>query len=168
MLTGIAVGNILQAVLFGWVSVPVNMLTYLVRYGQAPERSEAGRTTGVDYWAGNFAFVLPWWYFALTGLIYLAVVIVVTVRPSLVFVPTNPKYALWRTTPLFLGIAGIVLGFSLFIVVRYHTTLESAGDPYLVGTYLCLVGAAISMVMAVLARRARRRGAVRRSRAGAR
>jgi hypothetical protein len=98
---------------------------------------------------------LPWQYFAATGLLFLAVVVVVTLRPALKLAPTRRGWEFWRTTPVFLASLGGLLVLSSWWVVSYYSQLGSPAEPYLVGIYACLVGVLISVATAILARRGR-------------
>jgi len=147
--------NFLQSIIIGWLSVPLNMILYLGMHGQAPPRPPSGDTRGPDYWLGYFVFVLPWWYFATTGIILLAVAVLLVVRPQYRFTPASLRVIAWRTTPGFLAVMGFVVAFALFTVALYHAELSSATDPYLIGTYAAAVGGIFSLA-AFLGTRSRR------------
>lgn len=152
--------NFLQSIVFGWLSVPGNMVLYLMKHGQAPARPESNDTRGPDYWVGNFIAVLPWWYFAATGVILLAVSVFLVLRPAYRVAPASIRTVAWRTTPGFLALMGFFVALALVTVARYHVVLTGPADPYLYGTYAAALGGIISLCAYLVARR-RKAGAPR-------
>jgi hypothetical protein len=153
--------NFLQSIVFGWLSVPGNMILYLMKHGQAPMRPDSNDTRGPDYWVGNFIVVLPWWYFAATGLILLAVSVFLVLRPAYRVSPASIRTLAWRTTPGFLAAISLFTAATLVTVARYHVVLTGPADPYLFGSYAAALGGLISLGAFLVARRRRKAGSTR-------
>lgn len=135
--------NILQFAVIGWLGVPINWLVYVGGHGDLPKLSDSTGSRGL--WVGHMPFPVPWWYFAATGLVVLAVV-VYAFAPRRRFVTAESRFALWRTTPRFLAAAALLMALSVYLTTDMYDTSRSLTSPYLLGAYLCLTAAVVSLV----------------------
>ena len=138
------------------------MINYFVVNGGPPPSETFERSTGANFWRPYFIFTLPWQYLAITGLVYLLIVLAVTFWPTLQFASSKKGWEIWRTTPaLFLVFLGLTFGLSSFGVARYYGSIDSILDPYAIGTLFALVGTLVSVGAHLWNRRAKPRRKVR-------
>jgi hypothetical protein len=141
--------NIIQFQIFGWLSIPANQMAYWIEHGDGPEEANS---RGWADWVGVMPFPLPWGYFALTGLIVLAVAVLAIPRASQ-YATTRRAFRAWRTTPNFLVSFGILMTLELWLVSRFYDAGGSAASLYLIGAYAAGAGILVSLVTAYLQRR---------------
>jgi len=108
--------NTLGLVVIGYGSVLANRIAYMVIHGDVPERVGYSRTA---QWRGHMPVDLPWWYFAITGALVLAVALM-AVNPRWRFEPTDSRYFMYCTTPKFLTIIGVPVAIASWGLSRIY------------------------------------------------
>lgn len=111
--------------------------------GEPPPKRQHPTDSYASDWVGHSVLAMPWWPYALVGLLLL-VVIVVAWRPEYRFVPP-PKYMdkAYYTTPA--PLTALMLGMFVLIAysVPFHGYLASPLSPYWIGGYLCLTASVV-------------------------
>jgi hypothetical protein len=130
---------------YGIVLIPINLIAQLVIHGRPVELAPGVASSPYDFWTGDYPFPPPWWLFAATGILLLAVAIMGYPgyqdgdRPlGRISGQFSDDGSLARTM-IWAGIleAGVTLTYDGFI---------SPFDLYYVGPVACFVGAAICLV----------------------
>lgn len=152
-LAGASTANLLQLAVIGWGSVPFNMVMYFAVNGHPPPAEVNERSTGGNFWRPFMEYPLPWQYFFVSSAVFLAIVIAVTLFPALRFAPKRKGWEAWRTTPIFLTVLGVVFALTAYGIGDKYVLIDSVTNPYLFGTYLAVLGAAISALTVARARR---------------
>ena len=153
--------DFLQSLLFGALSVPANMILYLVAHGHPPVRPTFDAARAPEIWAGHFPVILPWWYFAATGFIMLVVSVFLVLRPAYRFTPSSIRTFAWRSTTGWVAIQSIFVALELRAVASYHAVIDGFGDPYLYGVYAAALGGLITLGAYLVERKRRQTGARR-------
>ena len=137
--------NILGFVVVGLLGVALNMIAYMVSTGSAgPPHPDHERALPND-WRGHMLIQLPWWVFAVGGLIAL-VVVVVSWTPSRRFVPPVARATVaYRTSPLFLAFVAAFLAVSQLGVISFYDGLLSPLSPYWVGPVVLILAAVVAL-----------------------
>ena len=135
---------ILTSVVFGMLGIALNQAWYMIANGSVPSKPEEGFTSRQEQWAGHMMFTLPWWYFALTGAVVLAVAIV-AVNPRWRFHPANPKYFAYRTTAGYLVIVGVLLALLHNFAAGFYDLSGETFSLYSIGPALCLLSAVVAL-----------------------
>jgi hypothetical protein len=138
--------NVLSFQLFAALSVPVNMTAYLIANGDPPPKVASAGESDRAQWAGHLGFVIPWWYFAASGLITLIVAVLIA-NPRWRLAPTNRKYSAYRTTPGFLVFITFVMAGAQLGISTYYDDWTMHFGPYAVGTILCVVALVITLIV---------------------
>ena len=146
-LAAITVVNLLQLAVIGWGGIAAGWVVYMLANGGPPRHEINEPTSGPASWYGYMPFTFSWVYYAVTGIVLLAVVVIVTVRPSLRFTPTRKGWDMWRTTPGFLSVIGIIFAGSMGWAIGHFTALESIADPYLIGPGAAALATVIALVV---------------------
>jgi hypothetical protein len=138
--------NVLSFQLFASLSVPINMAAYLISNGAPPPKAEAAGDSDRAQWFGHFGFIVPWWYFAASGLVTLLVVLLAT-NPRWRFEPQTRKYFAFRTTPGFLAFVSFIMAGAQLGISTYYSDWTSNFDLYAIGTILSIVAIAIALLL---------------------
>lgn len=146
-LAAITVANLLQLAVLGWGGIAANWSIYMLANGGPPRHEINEPTSGPASWYGYMPFSYSWIYFAVTGLVLLAVVVIVSVRPALRFIPTRKGWDMWRTTPGFLAALGILFAGTMAWAIGHYSSLDSLSDPYLLGPVAAAVATVIALVV---------------------
>lgn len=153
--------DFLQSIVIGALSVPANMILYLIAHGHPPVRPTFDTARAPEIWAGHFLVILPWWYFAATGVIMLAVSVFLVLCPGYRFTPASVRTFAWRSTTGWVAIQGIFVALELRAVASYHAVIDGFGDPYLYGVYAAALGGLITLGAYLVERKRRLTGSRR-------
>lgn len=142
----VSTANVLGFQLFASLSVPVNMVAYLVANGAPPPKADGAGDSVHAQWAGHLGFVVPWWYFAASGLVTLLVVLLAA-NPRWRFEAKNSKYFAYRTTPGFLAFISAIMAGSQFAISTYYVDWTEKFGTYAIGTILSLIAVVIAFIL---------------------
>jgi hypothetical protein len=136
--------NIIALQLYGSLMLAVNLIAYLAIHGHPAPRHQldARHSDGI----GLYPFPVPWWPFAIGGLI-VVVVAILSWPPRRRFDGTGRKLtAVYRNSPGFLAYVGFFSALIQLGVISYFDGLLSVLSPYGIGPALCILGGVISFV----------------------
>ena len=146
-LAAATVVNLMQLAVIGWGGTAAGWVVYMLQNGGPPRHEINEPTSGPASWYGYMPFSFPWIYFAITGIALLVVVVIVTVRPALRFTPNRKGWDMWRTTPGFLTVIGVIFAGSMGWAIGHYTALESLADPYLIGPVAAGLAALVALAV---------------------
>ena len=109
-IAAITVVNLMRLAVIGWGGIAANWSIYMLAHGGPPRHEIFEPRSGPASWRGYMPFTYPWIYFAMTGLVFLLVVVVSSFWPALRFTPMRKGRDMWHTTPGFLAALGAFRG----------------------------------------------------------